>query len=81
MKQIVLLFCVILAGCDTPNAPSTDVEEIVATDWDSEANRPKGDAKDWACSNHDPQHFASAREIPGVTTQYQCKNWRRVRQN
>lgn len=41
--------------------------------------RPVGDAKNWGCSNHTPQHLASAREIPELTSKEGCRGWKRVR--
>lgn len=44
-----------------------------------ESERPAGDAKNWACSNHDPQHLVSAREIAACSKENGCKGWKRIR--
>lgn len=79
MRYVVLLACFglplncELASTHVVSSSHECCEHVSAVD------RPPGDAKNWECSNHQPQHLASAREIAAMSKENGCKGWKRIR--
>ena len=75
---------VMIAGlslvCTGGSGPRAEVASVdVHIETLDEFERPIGEAKNWGCSNHNPQHLATAKEISQLSTAHGCKGWKRVR--
>jgi hypothetical protein len=79
MQLIVVLLCVV--GPLQFDVDNTTIATCTETRCEHAcvADRPAGDAKNWGCSNHTPQHLASAREIAAISKANGCRGWKRVR--
>lgn len=80
MRYFVIFACFGLQlNCDSGSTHMSSCGFQECCEHVSSRDRPPGDAKNWACSNHQPQHLASAREIGDVSRENGCKGWKRIR--
>lgn len=80
MRFLVMIICFgspLNLNSSAATAPSSCSEPCC--EHAADIDRPAGDAKNWGCSNHSPQHLAFARDIATVSKENGCKGWKRIR--